>query len=79
MPAAQLLTSTQAGRLLGVSGRTVVRMAQRGVLEVAQKLPGPNGPMLFDSEVIQRKALELVIGPDGTAELELDVPERRAS
>lgn len=43
----ELLTSTQAGLLLGKSGRTVQRMAENGELTPAHKLPGPNGPYLF--------------------------------
>lgn len=47
MPQDELLTSTQAGALLGKSGRTVTRMVEAGVLKPAQKLPGPNGAYLF--------------------------------
>jgi hypothetical protein len=57
-----LLTSGQAGQLLGKSARTVVRMAERGELEVAQKLPGDNGARLFELEEVQRLAAELVLG-----------------
>lgn len=42
-----LLTSPQAGTLLGKSARTIQRMADAGDLPVAQKLPGPNGAYLF--------------------------------
>lgn len=42
-----LLTSTQAGVVLGKSARTVTRLADAGALPVAQKLPGPNGAYLF--------------------------------
>lgn len=42
-----LLTAPQVGRLIGKSGRTVVRMAEAGHLPIAQKLPGPNGAYLF--------------------------------
>ncbi len=44
---ATLLTSPQAGLLLGKSARTVQRMADAGALPIAQKLPGPNGAYLF--------------------------------
>ena len=47
MPADALLTSPQAGALLGKSARTVQRMAENGDLPVAQKLDGPNGAYLF--------------------------------
>lgn len=43
----ELLTSTQAGFLLGKSGRTVQRMVDAGALTPVQKLPGPNGAYLF--------------------------------
>jgi len=47
MPNEELLTSPQAGLLLGKSARTVQRMADAGDLPIAQKLPGPNGAYLF--------------------------------
>lgn len=47
-----LLTSTQAGLLLGKSARTVQRMAESGELAYAQKLPGPNGAYLFAKDAI---------------------------
>lgn len=43
----ELLTSTQAGVLLGKSGRTVTRMTDAGLLTPATKLPGPNGAYLY--------------------------------
>ena len=43
----ELLTATQVGNLIGRSGRTVIRMAEAGKLDVAAKLPGPNGAHLF--------------------------------
>ena len=43
----ELLTSTQAGALIGRSGRTVTRLAEKGAIPVAHQLPGPNGAMLF--------------------------------
>lgn len=56
----QLLTSPQAGLILGKSSRTVQRMADRGELPVAQKLPGPNGAYLYwraDIEAYANRAL----------------------
>ena len=41
------LTSADVGAILGKSQRTVTRMADRGAIPFAQKLPGPNGPYLF--------------------------------
>ena len=43
----EFLTSPEAGRILGKSARTVIRLAEAGKLPVAQKLPGPNGAFLF--------------------------------
>lgn len=43
----ELLTSTQAGQILGKSGRTVVRMAEKGLVPTVGKLPGDNGAYLF--------------------------------
>lgn len=54
----ELLTSTQAGQILGKSGRTVVRMIEAGQLPVAGKLPGPNGAFLIrlgDVEALARR------------------------
>lgn len=48
MSSDDLLTSLQAGALIGKSARTVVRLADAGSLPYAQKLPGPNGAYLFD-------------------------------
>lgn len=48
-----LLTSTQAGQILGKSGRTVSRLAMKGLLVPAQTLPIGNGAYLFrQSDVI---------------------------
>lgn len=74
-----LLTSTQAGRLLGVSGRTVLRMAERNEIRVAAKLPGINGPRLFDADEVQRLALTWATGKPKVIELDLGVPRRRMS
>lgn len=74
----QLLTSTQAGRLLGVSGRTVIRRAERGEIPVAQKLPGPNGPRLFDAAEIQALALKEATADSDQEQLDLELP-RKAS
>ena len=53
-----LVTSPEAGQLLGNSARTVQRMADAGDLPYRQKLPGPNGAYLFDRAVIEAKAAE---------------------
>jgi hypothetical protein len=53
MPNDDLLTSPQAGLILGKSARTVQRMADAGELAYAQKLPGPNGAYLFRRSVVE--------------------------
>lgn len=40
-----LLNSTEAGLLLGKSGKTVLRMADAGLIPVAGRVSGPNGVM----------------------------------
>lgn len=47
-----LITTTQAGQLLGKSTRTVSRLAETGQLAYVQRLPGPRGHYLFDPEVV---------------------------
>ncbi len=47
MPTDELITTAQAGRLIGKSARTVIRLGESGALPIAQKLPGPNGAFLF--------------------------------
>lgn len=55
MPKTQpLLTSFEAGLLLGKSARTIQRMVDAGKLKPAQKLAGPNGAYLFDRRDIDR-------------------------
>lgn len=45
--APDLMTSPQAAAHLGVSTRTVHRLAESGALPVALRLPGPNGALLY--------------------------------
>lgn len=45
--ASDLLTASQVGTLIGRSGRTVIRMAENGLIPIAAKLPGPTGAYLF--------------------------------
>lgn len=54
-----LLTSTQAGAILGKSARTMQRMADAGQIPIAQKLPGPNGAYLFSPATIASYAESL--------------------
>ena len=58
VPMSHLLTSTQAGAILGRSARTMQRQADAGLVPVAQKLPGPNGAYLFDRAVIEALAAQ---------------------
>jgi excisionase family DNA binding protein len=70
----QLLSSTQAAALLGVSIRTVVRMVERGDLEPAQRFgTGPRAAYAFDFEVVQRAAAERILGQPETDQTLFDV------
>lgn len=53
-----LVTSPQAAQILGVSARTVQRLADAGTLPVAQKLPGPNGAYLYKRADVLAHAAE---------------------
>lgn len=48
MASETLLTARETGSMLGVSQRTVQRLATSGNLPPKYKLPGPNGQYLFD-------------------------------
>lgn len=50
----ELITSGQAGVILGKSVATIRRMAEAGQLETVQKLPQPNGAWLFRRSYIER-------------------------
>ncbi len=50
------LTAAEAGDILGISGRTVIRRAEAGLLTYIRKLPGPNGDYLFERAEIERAA-----------------------
>jgi hypothetical protein len=70
--ATTLMTSAQAGAVLGKSARTVQRMAESGRLPYVQRLPGPNGSYLFDPDVVHAMQRRLAIE-------RLKPPQRRAS
>lgn len=53
MPLDELMTSTQAAAALGVSLKTIQRLAHAGTLPVVQKLPGPKGAFLFSRTVVE--------------------------
>lgn len=49
-----LVTAFEAGLILNMSARTVQRLAERGKLTVAMKLPGPRGAYLYYREDVER-------------------------
>lgn len=49
-----LLTSTQAGALIGKSGRTVIRLMEAGQITPVAKLPGSKGAFLFRRADVER-------------------------
>lgn len=51
-----LLTSTQAGLVLGKSGRTILRMAEAGLIVPVAKLPGSKGAFLFKRSDVEKFA-----------------------
>ncbi len=59
------LTAAEAGDILGISGRTVIRRAEAGELEYLRKLPGPNGDYLFERLVVESYARELAGSSSG--------------
>jgi hypothetical protein len=56
MTSDDLITATEAGRLLDKSARTVSRLAETGQLPFVQKLAGPRGAYLFKRSAIQAEA-----------------------
>jgi hypothetical protein len=67
MQTTELLTSAQAGVILGKSARTVQRMVDAGEITAAQKLPGPNGAYLFAPTEVERVRAELAAIADAEA------------
>lgn len=51
----ELITTTQAAYVLGVSVSTVARAARRSELPYVQRLPGSKGAYLFDPDVIEEE------------------------
>jgi hypothetical protein len=51
-------------------------MAERGDLELFQKIDGEHGPYLFDSEVIKQAALDRALGRETGPTLDLDMEAR---
>ena len=58
MSQSELLGVSEAARVLGVSGASVKRAAQSGVLPVALKMPGATGAYLFDRKAVEALAAE---------------------
>ena len=52
----ELITSPEAGRMIGRSARTIHRLVESGDLTPVVKLPGPNGALLFRREDIEALA-----------------------
>lgn len=53
-----IITTGEAGRILGRSARTVQRMIDAGQLPTVGKLTGPNGHFLLDRAVVEQLAKE---------------------
>lgn len=51
-PPAELIATSTAAELLGVTPRHITRLVDRGALVPALKLPGKTGAYLFDPEAI---------------------------
>lgn len=51
-----IITTGEAGRLLGRSARTVQRLIESGQLSTVGKLAGPNGHFLLDRAVVESLA-----------------------
>ncbi|MGH3501479.1 MAG: helix-turn-helix domain-containing protein [Nocardioidaceae bacterium] len=59
MSARQLIGAPEAATILGVHRATVLRWAEAGQLPVVEKMPGDNGPYLFDRIDVERVAAEV--------------------
>lgn len=51
-----IITTGEAGRILGRSTRTVQRLIEAGELPTVGKLSGPNGHFLLDRGAVERLA-----------------------
>ena len=51
-----IITTGEAGRILGRSARTVQRLIESGQLPTVRKLAGPNGHFLLDRAVVEELA-----------------------
>lgn len=62
MNADRLVTSSELGRLLGLSGRTIQRYRQRGLLK--PEVVSPGGHARWDVDKVRETLRELAAGPD---------------
>ncbi len=52
----RLLTTAEVAKLLHVAPQTVIRWADAGRIDIAQKLPGLRGGYLFAPDAVERLA-----------------------
>jgi hypothetical protein len=53
VPRTDLLTSAEAAEVLDITPRSVIRLAAKGDLPAAYRVPGVGGDYLFNSEVVE--------------------------
>ena len=58
MPATDLIGTAEAAEILSVGQRTVKRLAQKGKLPHAMKMPGATGAYLFHRSDVEKLAEE---------------------
>ena len=63
----ELLTTVEAGALLGKSARTVQRLIASGDLTAERKLPGPNGSWLIRRSEVERVVAEALAAESAEA------------
>lgn len=61
MAPTKLLTSTQAGAILGKSSRTVIRLIEAGEITPLGKLDGPNGPYVLTQAAVEDYAAKALV------------------
>lgn len=54
-----LIGSTEACAVLGIDRATLTRRIQAGKLAPLMKLPGPNGPYIFERSEVTRHAVDI--------------------
>ena len=58
----ELLSTAQAAKVLGVSVKTVHRLVDRGELNMAVKMDGLRGPMLYTAQDVHALAQKRTAG-----------------